>query len=326
MDKQEKASAKLTKKIIDDEHKIQRAIDAAKDKQERQRLLKEQRAARETARIRSGVDQAAGQLGGGFAQKQQHLSNLAAYDEAISKLGEDEFEKLAMLNRLKEQENLRHRTAMSQIGIDIAQSVVTQMSSLADLMADGVAQVQSQTAEMSSFQKAMFLANQTIAAGMALINGIEMGARLAANLAVTPFDAAAYVAFGTGMGVANSTAIMATTFAGAFDEGGTIPAGKSGIVSEFGDELVNGVMVKGPANVTGRVDTAKKMGNTVNVINLPGQTASVTENSLGETEIRIIAEEVFGKNIDVGVAGVLNNPSSKGRKSLSKNFETQRRL
>ncbi|HKM08361.1 MAG TPA: hypothetical protein VJ869_15500, partial [Sphaerochaeta sp.] len=44
-------------------------------------------------------------------------------------------------------------------------------------------------------------------------------------------------------------------YAGAYDKGGHIPAGKYGIVGEYGPEIVNG-----PAHVTGREATAKKLG------------------------------------------------------------------
>jgi len=60
-----------------------------------------------------------------------------------------------------------------------------------------------------------------------------------------------------------SVAVISSLFSGVFDEGGTIPQGKYGIVSEYGDELVNGVLVKGQAGgtrVTSREDTAKMMG------------------------------------------------------------------
>lgn len=49
-----------------------------------------------------------------------------------------------------------------------------------------------------------------------------------------------------------------------FDKGGFIPSGSAGIVGEFGPELV-----RGPAAVTSRKETAKGMGNTFN-ISLPG--------------------------------------------------------
>jgi hypothetical protein len=48
---------------------------------------------------------------------------------------------------------------------------------------------------------------------------------------------------------------LSRLFAGFFDGGGTIPAGQFGVVGERGPELV-----RGPANVTSRADTARMMG------------------------------------------------------------------
>lgn len=46
-----------------------------------------------------------------------------------------------------------------------------------------------------------------------------------------------------------------SSYAGAYDKGGQIPSGQYGIVGEYGPEIVHG-----PANVTSRKDTAKKLG------------------------------------------------------------------
>jgi tape measure domain-containing protein len=54
--------------------------------------------------------------------------------------------------------------------------------------------------------------------------------------------------------------IKGQNFAGAYDEGGRIPAGSVGLVGEVGPELV-----KGPAVVTGREDTAAMMGKNVKI-------------------------------------------------------------
>lgn len=79
-------------------------------------------------------------------------------------------------------------------------------------------------------------------------------------------------------------AISGLSFAGAFDKGGVIPQNSLGIVSEYGDELVNGVLVRGKAGgtrVTGREDTARMMGgNTSN---------SITINSSGNASPEAIA-------------------------------------
>lgn len=57
------------------------------------------------------------------------------------------------------------------------------------------------------------------------------------------------------MGYASAGVVAGQAIAGLFDKGGHIPANQFGIVSELGDEFVNGTLIKGPANVTSRRDS-----------------------------------------------------------------------
>lgn len=67
----------------------------------------------------------------------------------------------------------------------------------------------------------------------------------------------------------------AASFAGAFDEGGHIPANKWGVVGEYGPEIING-----PANVTSRKDTAELLGNSSKNITI-NQTFNVQSDGDG---------------------------------------------
>ncbi len=58
------------------------------------------------------------------------------------------------------------------------------------------------------------------------------------------------------MGYASAGLVAGQAIAGMFDKGGYIPANQFGVVSELGDEFVNGTLIKGPANVTSRRDSA----------------------------------------------------------------------
>lgn len=58
------------------------------------------------------------------------------------------------------------------------------------------------------------------------------------------------------MGYASAGMVAGQAIAGLFDKGGYIPANQFGIVSELGDEFVNGTLVRGPANVTSRRESA----------------------------------------------------------------------
>tara|TARA_R110002020_G_scaffold67718_4_gene177637 strand:- start:7208 stop:9466 length:2259 start_codon:yes stop_codon:yes gene_type:complete len=294
------------------EARMAKAIQDEKDRQEEQAFREKEAARRNLQRVTAGIS---GTLGG---EALLHKQNMEALEEARKQelLIEEEY------NLIIEKEAQRHKIAMAQIGIAVLGDAVGQMSSLVDLMTNGVQQVRDQTAEMNGFQKAMFLLQQSVAAASALVNGISLGMKLA-EMFVNP----ALIPVGTALGVANASAIMATTFAGAFDKGGYIPSGQRGIVSEYGDELVNGVMVKGPARVTSREDTAKMTGGGgVTIINnAPGvihREAGVTDDG----KIRIIAEQVFAENIDKGVSTVMSNTSSKARKTMNKQFQTQRNL
>ena len=205
-----------------------------------------------------------------------------------------------------------------------------QLTGIVNLMSTGVQDVQNKTAEMNGVQKAMFVISQTIAAAQAFISGISLGSQLAA---LFPLAAPAMIALGTGIGAAQAGAIAGVTIAGAFDKGGDVPAGQFGIVSEYGDELVNGMLVKGPARVTSRKETARLMNSggkssvslKVDIENrIPGAAYKVEQ--IDESRVRIIAEEVFSRNIDQGVSSVISNSNSKTSKSMRKNYKTARNL
>ena len=77
----------------------------------------------------------------------------------------------------------------------------------------------------------------------------------AANSGPWPTNIAAMASVAASVGNLVSQ-ISSVAFSGAYDEGGNIPAGKWGIVGEYGPEIVNG-----PANVTSRKDTAALLGS-----------------------------------------------------------------
>ena len=78
--------------------------------------------------------------------------------------------------------------------------------------------------------------------------------------------------------------IQGSNYSGAYDDGGQIPAGKIGIVGEYGPELV-----KGPAAVTGRVGTARAMQE--------AQGGGGEQQSAPQTSLRIV------NAFDTGVIG-----------------------
>lgn len=244
-------------------------------------------------------------------------------------------------DKLIELEHDRHTDAVDQAYLSVATNAVSYMgqtagflTSIVDGMASGSEDIKAATAEMNDAQKVMFFITQSIAAASALINGIDLGMKLAAMF---PLAAPAMIATGTGLGAASAGVIMGTTFEGMFDNGGYIPQGKKGIVSEYSDELVNGVMVKGPARVTSSEETAKMMSNgtssgsnstiqnNMNIVvenTIPGGNYSISQ--VDENTVKVIATQVFNDNIDGGVASSLSQKGSKSDKAMRNNFNTNR--
>lgn len=95
-------------------------------------------------------------------------------------------------------------------------------------------------------------------------------------------------------GASIMSTINGASFSGNYDSGGQIPAGKFGIVGEYGPEIVSG-----PARVTGRRKTAEELarsggGGNVNVVinNNAGVNVSTSSTSDEEgTRLQIMIEE-----------------------------------
>jgi hypothetical protein len=105
--------------------------------------------------------------------------------------------------------------------------------------------------EQSKTYKTLFAISKAFSitqAAMSIATGLAKAQELGwpANLAAMAQVASA--------GASIVSQIQGSNYSGAYDDGGQIPAGKIGIVGEYGPELV-----KGPAAVTGRVGTARAM-------------------------------------------------------------------
>lgn len=263
-------------------------------------------------------------------RNQQTMNTLRAQ---LSQTKQYEYSERARINDLIEREEQRHTEALFDAQLTLASNQVAVIGSTADFMSsltdelfEGGERVRAAMEEMNTAQKVMFFVTRGIAAAQAVINGISLGVKLAETFGTfdpTTALANSYVQFGLALGSASAGAIMGTTFAGAFDKGGFIPSGSTGIVSEYGDELVNGQLVRGPARVTSREDTAKMMnggGMTVNLINnAPGVDHQV--NRIDENTVEVIANKVFANNIDSGVAGVLNKKGTKTDRAMRQNYQ-----
>lgn len=106
--------------------------------------------------------------------------------------------------------------------------------------------------EQSKSYKVLFAASKAFSiaqATMSMFTGIGKGVELGFPAMIPA------IAMAAAQGAQAISGVKSQNFAGAFDEGGNIPAGSVGLVGEIGPELISG-----PANVTSRKDTAAMMG------------------------------------------------------------------
>jgi tape measure domain-containing protein len=186
--------------------------------------------------------------------------------------------------------------------------------------------------EQSSAYKAMYLIQQGMAAAQAIIYG-----NLASAAALAPppigLGPVAGIPLSTMMkttGYVNAALIMAQGVAGisGFSSGGyTGDMGRGDVAGVVhGQEYVLnaaatkrvGVDTLNAINSGQSLDKASSNQPIVNIYNLPGQTAEVTQNSDGTLDVRIrqIASDVAEQTMLAG----LNNPNSRINKSMKQNF------
>ncbi|WGH15555.1 tail tape measure protein [Pseudomonas phage PA_LZ03] len=155
-----------------------------------------------------------------------------------------ELERQDLLRRLKQQFD----DEMQQAEMARTQAMLASGEQLFGGLA-GLAK--SYAGEQSSAYRALFAVSKAFSvaqAALSISTGLAKAQELGfpANLAEMARVAA------TGASILGQ--INGANFAGAYDQGGQIPAGKIGLVGEYGPELI-----RGPATVTGRVATDRKL-------------------------------------------------------------------
>ncbi len=161
-----------------------------------------------------------------------------------------------------------------------------------------LAQIQSNfKGEQNATFQAMFAASKAFAIADSIIK-IQQGIAAAAS---TPWPAnltAISSTLSATSGVLST--INSTNFSGAYDKGGMIPAGKFGLVGEFGPEFI-----QGPANVTSRRETANAIRDS------SSDTGSTAERF---TIVNVYDQSIVGQYLatDDGETAVMNILKSNG--------------
>lgn len=171
-----------------------------------------------------------------------------AYDRKHQLIMENEtvteLERQDLLRRLKKQFDDETAAAEQARQQQLLQSGAAVFGGLADL-------AKNYAGEQSKTYKTLFAISKAFSitqAAMSIATGLAKAQELGwpANLAAMAQVAAA--------GASIISQIQGSNYSGAYDDGGQIPAGKVGIVGEYGPEIV-----KGPASITGRLATARAM-------------------------------------------------------------------
>jgi len=258
--------------------------------------------------------------------------NLMALGEQKKELGEQELEERKRIDGLIEGEVGRHTAKIAEIGQQQLLSEMQTYSTYLGQLGTLFGQVSALAEQGSGAAEALFYINQAIAFANAIVS-TEMAATKALELGpILGIPAATVV---RGIGYASAGIIAGQTIAGAFDEGGNVPSGQLGIVAEYGDELVNGMLVQGPARVTSRKDTAELLNDAKGpstsvslkvMVDNKIPNAQYQVQQIDSETVKIIAEQVFSQNIDQGVSNVISNPNTKASKSMRSNFNVNRKF
>ena len=250
--------------------------------------------------------------------------NLKTLSDQKKLIGESELTERQRIDALIEAETERHVSRLGEITNTQLTSQLQNYATFTGALGNVFGQLQQMAEEGSKEAAALFYINQAIALADTIVNTELAATKALGQLGVFGIPASTII---RATGYASAGIIAGQTISGAYDNGGTIPAGQSGIVSEYGDELVNGVLVKGPARVTSREETAAMMNNGGGSVSILIENridgASYREERIDENTVKIIAEKVFNQNIDSGVSSVLGNRNSKSTKQLKSNFSVK---
>lgn len=280
--------------------------------------------------VRKQIEEAQRKQGGrddptGF-ENDTYARNLQLLTDQKKALGEAELTERQRIDALIEAETERHVARLNEISNTQLEGQLQNYATFTGALGNVFGQLQQFAEEGSKEAAALFYVNQAIALAETIVNTELAATKAMGQLGVFGIPTSTII---RATGYASAGIIAGQTISGAYDNGGTIPAGQSGIVAEYGDELVNGVMVKGPARVTSREETAAMMNNGGGSVSILIENridgASYREEYIDEDTVKIIAEKVFNQNIDSGVSSVLGNRNSKSTKQLKSNFSVKGR-
>lgn len=232
------------------------------------------------------------------AESRRFQENTDILNTQLLATKEWEYSERARINTLIEQEQERHKAAMTDISSQQLQSELNNALTFLQGMNQITSQLAGLAEEGTKEAELLFYANQAIAFANAIVNTEAAATRALAEGGMYAGIPMANII--RGIGYASAGIIAGTTLAGAFDKGGYIPSNQMGIVSEYGDELVNGVLVKGPARVTSREETAEMMNGGSGGVVQPVIHQNITVTGNGDKALIAAMEEAANKGAERG--------------------------
>lgn len=297
-------SLRTEEEVLEDSYQRRRQIilDSMEDGEARDRLLEQVRRERDEGIAREVADQEARyqRLMEASASEIQLIEQQRDAEILLQQEGLDQ-----ML--INEEEFQRNKAAIEQRYHEVTQALLrdrqTQQLDAYGSMFGALGGMFSQFASgQGKSAERMFKISKALNMGQAIMS-MASGIMKAQELGY-PMNIVESIRIGA-LGATQIAAIQSQRFAGAYDEGGRIPAGKFGVVGEKGMEFV-----EGPANVTGREDTARllreaaenKGGGDVNVsisntvvVQDDGTARSETKSNADNTEARMLNELVTSR-------------------------------
>lgn len=250
------------------------------------------------------------------------VENLKTLNDQKKGLGESELVERQRIDALIEAEMDRHTSRLGEITNNQLIAQLENYATFTGALGTVFGQLQQMAEDGSKEAAALFYINQAIALADTIVNTELAATKALGQLGVFGIPASTLI---RATGYASAGIIAGQTITGAYDNGGYIPSGGIGIVSEYEDELVNGQLVKGPARVTSSKETAELMnkGSPTIIFENKIEGARYSQAQIDQDTIKIVAEQVFADNIDKGVSSVLANRNSKATKSLKNNFNAR---
>ena len=227
---------------------------------------------------KSAVDLIGNHEKGNFQQQDKFAEAAKAQMKAYEDQQMSEAEHLAAMKKLGD-EYTRGQLANTALYNDGVASLADQrrvyeeqsnmlvLASMAGSMGEMLGMIASASEDATGIQKLAFVAQKALAVAQIIMQSHVAAAMVGAQTGIAGIGLGPMI-LAQGYASAGLVAAMAIgelgsggsssssgSYAGAYDKGGYIPTGKHGIVGEYGPEIVNG-----PAHVTGREATARKLG------------------------------------------------------------------